>query len=211
MEVTKTGSEIIRDVAGSAVPQPSEFALSPNRVLVPKRMFFTNGVGRHQYELRSFEIALRDAGIEKCNIVHVSSIYPPECKVISRNEGLKEILPGMITFAVMARASSNEPRRLIAASIGCAIPSNTSDYGYLSEHHSFGQNEKEAGNQAEDLAAAMLASTLGIEYDENKSWDEKEQSFQLNDKVFKTMNVTQSGIVEKGGYTTVVAAAVLLF
>jgi len=188
-----------------------EFQLSSTGVLVPKRMFFTNGVGRHQYELRSFEAALRDAGIEKCNIVHVSSIFPPECKVIPRSEGLKEIVPGMITFAVMARASSNEPRRLIAASIGCAIPANKHEYGYLSEHHSFGQNEKEAGDQAEELAAAMLASTLGIEYDESKSWDENEQVFKLNDKVIRTMNVTQSGIVEKGGYTTVVAAAVLLF
>jgi arginine decarboxylase len=195
----------------NAVKEQREFQLSATGVLVPKRMFFTNGVGRHTYELRSFEAALRDAGIEKCNIVHVSSIFPPECKVIPRSEGLKEIVPGMITFAVMARASSSEPRRLIAASIGCAIPANRSDYGYLSEHHSFGQNEKEAGDQAEELAAAMLASTLGIEYDERKSWDENEQVFKLNDKVVKTMNVTQSGIVEKGGFTTVVAAAVLLF
>lgn len=190
---------------------PEKLVTSTNGILVPKKMFFTNGVGRHPYELRSYELALRDAGIEKCNLVHVSSIYPPGCKLIPRTEGLREIYPGMITFAVMARATSNEPRRLIAASIGCAIPSNNSDYGYLSEHHSFGQNEKEAGDQAEDLAAAMLASTLGIEYDENKSWDEKEESFKLNDKIFKTMNVTQSGIVEKGGYTTVVASAVLLF
>lgn len=193
------------------VSVPKDYFASPNGVLVPKKMFFTNGVGRHQYELRSFELALRDAGIEKCNIVHVSSIYPPGCKVIPRSEGLKEIYPGMITFAVMARASSNEPRRLIAASIGCAIPAGANDYGYLSEHHSYGQNEKEAGDQAEDLAAAMLASTLGIEYDENKSWDEKEENFKLNDKIFKTMNVTQSAIVEKSGFTTVVASAVLLF
>lgn len=197
---------------GGLIAAKEKEAISTNgRLLVPKKVFFTNGVGRHQFELRSFELALRDAGIEKCNIVHVSSIYPPECRLISKNEGLKEIHPGMITFAVMARASSNEPRRLIAASIGCAIPSNSSDYGYLSEHHSFGQNEKESGDQAEDLAAAMLASTLGIDYDEYKSWDEKEESFRLNDKIYKTTNITQSGIVEKGGYTTVIAAAVFLF
>jgi len=185
------------------VPQPHQ--------LVPKKLFFTSGVGRHQFELRSFELALRDAGIEKCNLVHVSSIYPPGCKLISKNEGLKEIYPGMITFAVMARASSNEPRRLMASSIGCAIPSKPTDYGYLSEFHSYGQNKDEAGDQAEDLAAAMLASTLGIEFDENKSWDEKEESFLLNDEIYKTTNCTQSAIVEKGGYTTVVSAAVLLF
>lgn len=189
--------------------QPA-FALHHN-MFVPKKMFFTKGVGHHRYELRSFEMALRDAGIEKCNLVYVSSIYPPECKMISRAEGIKEIVPGMITFAVMARSTSNEPRRLVASSIGCALPSNSSDYGYLSELHTYGKTEKEVGDEAEDLAAAMIATTFGIEFDEDKSWDEKEESFRLHDKIYKTMNMTQSAVVEKGGYTTTIAAAVLLF
>ena len=181
------------------------------QLLVPKKMFFTKGVGSHKHELRSFEIALRDAGIEKCNIVHVSSIYPPHCEVISRADGQKYIYPGMISFAVTARVSSNEARRLIAASIGCAMPADPSTYGYLSEYYAFGQTEKEAGDTAEDLAATMLASTLGVEIDEDKSWDEKEEIFRISDKIVKTTNITQSAIVEKGGYTTVVAAGVFIF
>ena len=181
------------------------------QLLVPKKMFFTKGVGSHKHELRSFELALRDAGIEKCNIVHVSSIFPPNCELISKNEGQKYIYPGMITFAVTARTASNEARRLIAASIGCAIPSDRNTYAYLSEHYAYGQTEKEAGDTAEDLAAAMLASTLGIDIDEDKSWDEKEEIFRISDKVVKTTNVTQSAMVEKGGYTTVVAAGVFIF
>ena len=181
------------------------------QLLVPKKMFFTKGVGSHRHELRSFELALRDAGVEKCNIVHVSSIFPPNCELISKNEGSKYIYPGMITFAVTARASSNEARRLIAASIGCAIPSDPATYGYLSEYQAFGESEKEAGDTAEDLAAAMLASTLGIDIDEDKSWDEKEELFRISDKVVKTTNCTQSAIVEKGGYTTVVALGVFIF
>lgn len=181
------------------------------QLLVPKKMFFTKGVGSHRHELRSFELALRDAGVEKCNIVHVSSIFPPNCELISKNEGSKYIYPGMITFAVTARASSNEARRLIAASIGCAIPSDSNTYGYLSEYQAFGESEKEAGDTAEDLAAAMLASTLGIDIDEDKSWDEKEELFRISDKVVKTTNCTQSAIVEKGGYTTVVALGVFIF
>lgn len=180
-------------------------------LLVPKKMFFAKGVGSHKHELRSFEIALRDAGVEKCNIVHVSSIFPPNCELISKNEGMKYIHPGMITFAVTSRLSSNEPHRLIAASIGCAIPSDPNTYGYLSEYYAFGQTEKEAGDTAEDLAAAMLASTLGIDIDEDKSWDEKEEIYRISDKIVKTTNVTQSAIVEKGGYTTVVAVGVFLF
>ena len=181
-------------------------------LLVPKKMFFTKGVGTHKAELRSFELALRDAGIEKCNLVHVSSILPPGCKVISKNEGLKELYPGMITFAVMSRCSGNEPHRLIAASIGCAVPADPNAYGYLSEHHAFGQNEKVAGDLAEDLAVEMLASTLGLEFDESKSWDENREIYQLHDKIVRTSNTTQSAVIDpNGNYTTVATAAVFLF
>ena len=178
--------------------------------LVPRRLFFTKGVGTHKEELRSFELALRDAGIEKANLVHVSSILPPRCKIVSRTQGLKELTPGGITFCVLARCSTNEPRRLIVASIGCAIPSDRNQYGYLSEHHAYGQTEKEAGDYAEDLAAAMLASTLGIEFDEDKSWDERKEIYRISDKIVRSSNVTQSNIV-KTGWSTVVAAAVFLF
>jgi len=167
-------------------------------------------VGTHKEELRSFELALRDAGIEKANLVHVSSILPPRCKIVSRTQGLKELTPGGITFCVLARCSTNEPRRLIVASIGCAIPSDRNQYGYLSEHHAYGQTEKEAGDYAEDLAAAMLASTLGIEFDEDKSWDERKEIYRISDKIVRSSNVTQSNIV-KTGWSTVVAAAVFLF
>jgi arginine decarboxylase len=177
---------------------------------VPRKLFFTKGVGIHKEELRSFELALRDAGIEKCNLVTVSSILPPHCKIVSRAQGQRELVPGGITFCVLAKCASNEPRRLIAASIGCGIPSDKDLYGYLSEHHAYGQTEKEAGDYAEDLAAAMLASTLGIEFDEDKSWDEKKEFYRISDKIVRTTNVTQSCIA-KTGWSTVVAAAVFLF
>ena len=178
--------------------------------LVPKKLFFTKGVGRQKEELRSFELALRSAGIEKCNLVQVSSIFPPKCKIISRNQGLAELVPGQITYCVLARSSSNEFSRLIAASIGCALPNDKNLYGYLSEHHSYGQTEKVAGEYAEDLAAAMLASTLGIEFDEDKCWDEKKDVYRISGKIVRTTNTTQSAIVKKE-YTTVLAAAVFIF
>lgn len=180
-------------------------------LLVPKRVFFTKGVGTHKEELHSFELALRDAGIEKFNLVQVSSIFPPGCKVISRSLGIKKLSPGQITFCVLSKLSSNEPRRLLAASIGCAIPMDRRMYGYLSEHHAYGQTDTIAGDYAEDLAAAMLASTLGIELDENLGWDEKKEIYRISDKIVKTTNVTQSAIVKSDGrYSTVIAAAVLV-
>jgi len=180
-------------------------------ISVPRAVFFTKGVGIHKEELHSFELALRDAGIEKFNLVQVSSIMPPNCKIISRSQGLKRLQPGAITYCVLSRCCSNEPRRLLVASIGCAIPTDKNTYGYISEHHAFGQTEKQAGEYAEDLAAAMLASTLGIDFNIDESWDEKKEIFKISGKIVGTRNITQSSIVKDHRYTTVIAAAVFVF
>jgi arginine decarboxylase len=180
--------------------------------LVPKRLYLTNGVGVHGEKLQSFELALRDAGIAYLNLVSVSSIYPPGCRIVTRAKGEEYLEPGQIAFVVMSRSESNEPHRMMAASIGVALPRDRRMYGYLSEHHAFGQTGKEAGDYAEDLAASMLASTLGVEFDENQSWDEKRQIWKISNKIVTTRNVTQSAVVGRSGkWTTVVAAAVLLF
>ena len=178
---------------------------------VPSKIFFTKGVGKHKDYLSSFEASLRSAGIEKCNLVNVSSIYPPNCKKISKEEGLKEIQAGQITFAVIARNSTNEPNRLIAASIGAAIPADKSNYGYLSEYHPFGVKEKLAGDYAEDLAAQMLATTLGVEFNTEADWNEREEVFKMSDKIVRTFNITQTAEGDRAGlWTTVIAAAILL-
>jgi arginine decarboxylase len=180
-------------------------------VYVPSRIFFTKGVGRHKENLQSFELALRDAKIEKCNLVTVSSIFPPGCKRIPTEEGLKDLQPGQITFAVMARNATNEPNRLIAASIGVATPADPTQYGYLSEHHPFGETEEKAGDYAEDLAATMLATTLGIEFSPETAWDEREKLYKMSGKIVRTYNVTQSAEGHKDGiWTTVIASAILL-
>lgn len=178
--------------------------------LVPNKVFLTKGVGRHTERLASFEMALRAAGIQAVNYVHVSSIFPPRAKLIAKKEGLKMINPGEITFIVMARNETNEANRLISASVGLALPSNPDSYGYLSEHHSYGQKESECGDYAEDLAAEMLATTLGIPFDEDKSWDQKREIWKLSDKIVRTRNITQSAIGKKGIWVTVLSAAVLL-
>lgn len=178
---------------------------------VPAKIFFTKGVGRHKDYLSSFESALRDAGIEICNLVMVSSIFPPDCKILTREEGLKEISQGQITFSVMARNFTNEPNRLIASSIGVAIPSDNSQYGYLSEYHPQGVTEKICGDYAEDLAAQMLASTLDVEFNTETDWNEREQVFKMSEKIVKTFNVTQTAKGDKNGlWTTVLSAAILL-
>lgn len=179
---------------------------------LPQKVFFTKGVGVHREKLSSFEMALRDAGIEKFNLVRVSSIFPPNCKVLSKVKGLEELKPGQVVFCVMSENSSNEPNRLMAASIGLAVPADRNTHGYLSEHHSFGQTDAVAGDYAEELAATMLATTLGLEMPaDDLGWDEKEQAFKISGKIVKTSNITQSTIGTKGPeWVTVIAVAVFV-
>jgi arginine decarboxylase len=178
---------------------------------VPTKIFLTKGAGVHKDKLASFEVALRDAGIEKYNLVFVSSILPPNCKIIPREEGLKILKPGQIIFCVFSRSETNEPNRLISASIGVAVPKESDQYGYLSEHHAFGQKAEVAGEYSEDLAATMLATTLGIEFDSAKAWEEREQIYKASGRIFKTTHLCQSFEGNKDGlWTTVIAAAVLL-
>ena len=178
---------------------------------VPKELFFTKGAGKHREKLTSFELALRSAGIAACNLVRVSSIFPPGCRILSKKEGRARVEPGQVTFVVMSETATREPHRLIAATIGVAIPRDPTLFGYLSEHHSFGENEKTAGDYAEDLAAEMLATTLGLEFDPDKSWDEKKEVYRLSNQIVRTQNVTQTAVGSKQGlWTTVIAAAVLV-
>ena len=179
--------------------------------MVPKRVFFTKGVGRHKDELQSFELALRSAGIEKCNLVKVSSIIPPKCKLLSKEKGVKELKAGEITFVVMSRNKTNEPNRLVGASVGVAIPKERESHGYISEHHCYGEASKKIGDYTEDLAATMLATTLGLEFDPDKAWDERKQEFKMSGYFVRTQSVAQTARGDKNGlWTTVLAAAVFL-
>jgi arginine decarboxylase len=179
--------------------------------MIPKYFFLTKGVGKHKEQLQSFELALRDAKIQHLNLVNVSSIVPPGCKLITLERGTKMLKPGEITFLVLARNATNEPHRLIASSIGAAMPSGKHDYGYLSEHHSYGQPDDKAGDYAEDLAASMLATTMGIQFDPESAWHEKEQLFKASGMIIRTRNVTQSATGDKDGlWTTTIAAAVFI-
>ena len=178
---------------------------------VPRKVFLTKGVGKHREKLASFEMALRDAGLAAYNLVRVSSIFPPKCKIITAKKGISLLKPGQITHVVMSENATKEPNRLIAASVGIAIPSDDNRYGYLSEHHSYGEKGKIAGDYAEDLAVTMLATILGLEFDPDKSWDEMKELWKLGGQIIRTKNVTQTAVGNKDGlWTTVVAASVLL-
>ncbi len=203
--------------SNSAHPSPASssspsVSLSDPMLYVPKMMFLTKGKGTHKDYLTSFELALRDADVADLNLVSVSSIKPPQCKIISRQEGRKYLRPGQIAFTILARSSTNEPNRLIAASIGLARPADdNTQHGYLSEHHSTGETAQKAGDYAEDMAMEMLATTLGLPNDPTLTWDQREEQWKLSGKIYKTQNFTQSAEGNKDGlWTTVISAAILI-
>jgi arginine decarboxylase len=179
--------------------------------LVPQQVFFTKGVGKHRNKLQSFELALRHAGIEVCNLVRVSSILPPRCRIISRTQGLKQIIPGQITFVVLAEASTNEPGRMVGSGIGLAQPAEGDQYGYISEHHGYGMNVKRLADFVEDMAATMLATTLGIDFDPDRAYDERKEIYKMSGKIVNSRSTVQTAEGDKSGlWTTTVAAAVML-
>jgi len=178
--------------------------------MIPTKAFFTRGVGRHRYQLKSFEEALRNAGVAQQNLVQVSSIVPPNCSIISQRDGLKRLSPGRICHCVMARTDTNEHGRLIASAIGIAIPKDITQWGYLSEVHEYGMNRQQASDMAEDLAADMLGTTLGLEVDPDQAWSEKEQVYKASGLIIRTSNITQTAKGQRGLWTTTVAIAVLL-
>lgn len=190
---------------------------------VPQALFFTAGVGVHREQLNSFELALRDAGISGCNLVYVSSILPPNCKIIKREEGLKYLKPGEIVFCVMARMQTNEPGQLVSSAIGCAIPDkekwDKGQHGYISECHKTGMTNKETAEFAEDQAAEMMASLLDVDLDWDKAWDRISNTVEIKGRPVHTRSVVQSAVGRKSKrpdahpgdtWVTTVAAAVML-
>jgi arginine decarboxylase len=181
------------------------------KLFIPKEIFLVKGVGKERERLASFEMALRDASIAEYNLVKVTSIFPPRCKVIPVAQGRKKLKAGQILYVVLAESSTNEPNRLIAASIGVAIPKDADQYGYLSEHHSYGETNQKVGEYAEDLAAYMLATTLGISFEDDVQYDSRKDLWRIKKEVVSTRNITQTAVGEKNGlWTTAIAAAVLL-
>jgi arginine decarboxylase len=179
----------------------------------PKRVFLTKGTGVHRHALAAFEFALRDADIEQQNLVYVSSILPPHCDVVSREVGVELLKPGDITFCVLARSQTNEFGRHVYSSIGLARPADPEMYGYISELHGYGKAAvATSGDEAEDLAATMLASTRGLDFDPNAAWNERRQIYEHSNLIIDSTSITAVAECEpEGHWVCTIAAAVFLF
>ena len=178
---------------------------------IPKKIFLTRGKGVSKERLTSFELALREAGIASLNLITVSSILPPKCEFISQEQGTELLSPGQVVPVVLARSDSNKFGDLVSSGVGVAIPKDNDHYGYLSEHHCTGMDNDVMEEYVEDLAAEMLATTYGVNFDPDASWDEKRELWEIDNRIVKTESIIQTAKLDrKGFWCTTVSAAVLI-
>src|SRR5215472_5121137 len=102
----------------------------------------------------------------------------------------RTLRPGDITFCVLARSETNEFGRRVYASLGLARPTDQNMYGYISELHGYGKTLEASGEEAEDLAATMLASTLGLDFDPDAAWNERKQIYEHSNLIIDSTSIT---------------------
>jgi len=181
--------------------------------IVPKMFFLTKGVGVHEKDLRAFEEALRDAGINTCNLIKTSSIIPRGCKRVTREEGMKYIQPGQITFAVLAQSQTNEPGQQVVAGIGMAQPKDPSLYGYLTELEEMtGLAEEEVEQDVIEMAIENLVTEWNPKFEGEKVYRKGKKNYKLEGNDVMVDSIVQSGKGAKGNkYTVALVAAVFIY
>ena len=181
--------------------------------LVPRKVFVTRGLGVHEKQLTSRELAMTDAGVEKMNMIKASSIIPPGCEFISIREGKKQLMIGQMAFAILAQCSTNEPYKRISAAIGIAKPDDPDAYGFfteIEEDQGYGKTEEQAGEEVMHLAISNLAMSWRAKWND-KMFDPRKKVYRIKNKNVRLSNVSQSATGDKDGkYTTVYVAAVFI-
>lgn len=179
--------------------------------LVPKKVFFVKGKGYHKYKSNSFKEALKDAEIEKFNLLEVSSILPPNCIEIDKKSGLQKLKTGKLVYSVISKISSNKSNLPVSSSIGVAKPTNKERHGYLSEHHSVGMNPQKVGKFAENLAIEMLVTSSRPSNDLEGNYNFNKGDYRWNEEIRESKNITESAFVRKEGeWLTTIAAAIFI-
>jgi arginine decarboxylase len=181
--------------------------------IVPSHYFLTRGTGVHEKDLRAFEEALREAGIPMCNLVKISSIIPPGCQRVSREEGIKMLKPGQITFSVIAQSQTNEPGQKITAGIGLAQPKNEALYGYLSEAEEIiGRTATDVAEDVEEMALENLVTGWGHKFDASSVLKPGKREYKLHGEEILVDSLVQTATgADHNLYTVVLVLAVLIY
>jgi arginine decarboxylase len=180
--------------------------------LVPKKFFLTKGTGIHEKDLRAFEQAMIDAGIDTCNLIKTSSVIPAGCKRVSMEEGMKLIQPGQITFAVIAQSQTNEPGQIITAGIAMAQPEDENEFGYMTEvEEAIGRTKDDVTEDVEEMVIETLASKWGIKKDGEEIRKAGKKNYLLKNKKVRVDSLVETAKGHEDRlYTVVLACAIFI-
>ncbi len=133
---------------------------------IPKDFFVTSGVGESDITVHagSYHLALKDAGIEKCNIIVYSSILPA---IAQRVEKPNNLVHGSVMETIMATADSKKGKRATAAIIfGWLYNKMTGEkYGGLVCEYHGGETEEEARKSLQMSLNELFQNGFSEDYD----------------------------------------------
>jgi len=105
---------------------------------MPTRYFLASGASDGYTPLNAFDGALLKAGIGNTNIVKMSSIVPPHCKLVAPIA----LPPGALVPTAYAAITSDIPGEIISAGIAVALPEDENQNGLIMEYSAKGERAK---------------------------------------------------------------------
>jgi arginine decarboxylase len=189
-------------------------------LFVPRRVFFTSGVGRHEQERVATQHAMAAAGVPRVNLVKISSVIAPRCQIISRQQGIRLLRSGSIVFAVIAQGMTKEPHQRVTPAIAWSKPEDENETGFIAEveeQNANGLSEKAAEDRVGEEALILQAAHFGVKVNAERAWAGRgrSRSVRLGGKRVRVGSLCASIVgaeAEEGEeqYSTAVVLAVFL-
>lgn len=155
---------------------------------IPTAYFVTSGAGQSDqgippdpYETFSYDLALREAGIENFNVVYYTSVLPPESYEVPLAEARKFFRHGSVLESIMAKAGGKKGDT-VAAGVGrvwALGASGTFIGGFAAEYERVYQGRKVSKEQALADAKKQLTASLQHELDIRGLKQKGEMTFEV--------------------------------
>ena len=119
----------------------------------PTQYFLVSGASDGYTPLNAFDGALLRAGIGNTNIVKMSSIVPPHCKLVAPIA----LPPGALVPTAYAAITSDVPGEIISAGIAVALPEDENQNGLIMEY-----SAKEERAKIEEIVRNMAVEGMKL-------------------------------------------------
>jgi len=181
-----------------------------NDPIVPKQMFFTKGVGYHRNKLQALNQRFVMPASRSATLLRYRASSRRNVRLSLRPRGSRNSKQGKSPSLFLPRGDSGTKPSGFCIRRSCTTEKQEAIRLYQRTPW-FWPDSQEGFDFAEDLAATMLASTLGIELDPDKDWNERKMVYQVGERQFVSRSTAQTARGHKDSlWTTVIACAVML-